>query len=197
MEESEDWEEDMEKRWKEYEKRWEEWAEELSRRIGDSMDRIGDSVERALSKSLKAAAKGPRVLMYDVAPHRMREKRFRRPIPIRNLDRELYRSMRDLAEERGVKTGEIINEAMRYYLEHADPATLEKEKKGLLKRLENVSTDQAMDEDIRKALEQEYTQMLNEVKQRIEKLKKEKEELRKEKEELKKEEKEGEGGGRK
>lgn len=181
MEEPEDWEEEERKRWEGFERRWEERAEEMSKRIGEA-------VERAMEKSFKMAAIGSRLF---IGPHslrrRMREE-LRHPIPIRYLNREFYRRIRDLARDRDVPVGHVMSEAMRYYLLHSDIATLEESKRRILRKLEEIeSPERIEDKEMRATLKEEYKEMLEEVKKKIEDLKKEKErEKEREKEKEKK-----------
>jgi tetrahydromethanopterin S-methyltransferase subunit G len=156
-------EEDWEKRWEEFEKRWEEWAEELSKRIGLA-------VEKAMRGAFRGAMLGPRAIVA-VGPKLLDEQDWlRRPIPIRNLSRSLYSRIREIAERRGIKVGEVMNEAMRFYLSRYDEATLEREKERILRKIEEIGAPGYAEPEVRDLLLKEYQEMLNEVKKRLSEL---------------------------
>ena len=158
--ESEDWEE----KWEEFEKKWEEWAEELS-------EKIGLAIEKAAKSAFKGAMLGPRAIVA-VRPRLLEQGDWlRRPIPIRNLSRSLYSRIREMAESIGVTVGEIMNEAMSFYLKKHDVATLEKEKERILRKIEEIGKSDYAEPEIRELLLKEYREMLNEVKERLSELK--------------------------
>ncbi|HDM92234.1 MAG TPA: hypothetical protein ENG69_02430 [Candidatus Korarchaeota archaeon] len=155
----EDWEEELERRLEELEEKIERMTELLS-------ERLTKSIEKMASKAARIAVETPKAgIMIKAAPG---EVIVHRPIPIRRLDRRLYERIRDLARERGVTVGEVMNEAMRFYLLHHDLAELEEERKRILQKLEEVGIPGAIeDPEIRDLLRKEYVSMLEEVKKRI------------------------------
>ncbi len=156
-------EEDWEEKWEEFEKRWEEWAEEFGKRIGLMID-------SAMRKAFRAAMHGPRAV---VSVRRVLEEEdwHRRPIPIRNLSRTLYSRIREIAERRGVTVGEVMNEAMNFYLKMYDKAVLEREKERILERIEEIGKPGYAEPEVRELLLKEYQEMLDEVKRRLSELK--------------------------
>ncbi|RLG39589.1 MAG: hypothetical protein DRO05_08460 [Thermoproteota archaeon] len=162
-EEREEWEE----RWEEFEKRWEEWAEEFSKRIGLI-------IEKAIRGAFRGAMLAPRAVVA-VRPRLLEEEVHwhKRPIPIRNLSRTLYSRIREIAESRGVTIGEVMNEAMSFYLMRYDEATLEREKQEILKKIEEIGG--LPDPDVRELLLREYQEILSEVKRRLSELRSKKE----------------------
>ncbi|HIE23754.1 MAG TPA: hypothetical protein EYP68_05950 [Candidatus Korarchaeota archaeon] len=162
-------EEDWEKGWEEFEKRWEEWAEELSKRIGLA-------VEKAMRGAFRGAMLGPRAIVA-VGPKLLDEQDWlRRPIPIRNLSRSLYSRIREIAERRGVKVGEVMNEAMKFYLSRYDEATLEREKERILSKIQEIGVPEYAEPEVRDLLLKEYQEMLSEVKKRLSELRSKSEE---------------------
>ncbi len=156
--------EDWEERWEEFEKRWEEWADELGKKIGLA-------IEKAMRSAFRGAMLGPRAIVA-VRPKLLEEGDWlRRPIPIRNLSRSLYSRIREMAESIGVTVGEMMNEAMSFYLKKHDVATLEKEKERILRKIEEIGKPGYAEPEVRELLLKEYQEMLNEVKKRLSELK--------------------------
>jgi len=153
--------ENWEERWEEFEKRWEEWAEEFSKRIGLM-------IEKAIRGAFRGAMLAPRAVVA-VRPRLLEEEAHwhKRPIPIRNLDRTLYSRIREIAEIKGVTIGEVMNEAMSFYLTRYDEATLEREKQEILRKIEEISM---LPDDVKELLLKEYQEMLSEVKRRLSEL---------------------------
>ncbi len=155
--------EELERRIEELERKLEEIAEELSRKIGTM-------VEKTMREAIKGAMIGPRTLVA-IGP-RIEEEWIRRPIPIRNLDRSLYTRIKEIADRRGLTVGEVMNEAMRFYLNKYDVATLEKEKERILRKIEEIGTLGYAEPEVRELLLKEYQEMLNEIEKKISELKK-------------------------
>jgi len=156
--------------WEKFERR----MEELSRKL----ERLSEVIEESLAKSLSRAVKKT-ARMSIITPGTTVEMRagpegvvIRRPIPIRGLDRRLYERIRDLAAETGRTVGQVMNEAMRFYLIHVDLVELERERERILERLREISVPGTLeDEEVREILKKEYLEMLSEVKRRISELK--------------------------
>ncbi len=155
--------------WEEFERR----MEELSRKL----ERLSEVIEESLAKSLSRAVRKTARMSITTpgATVGMRagpEGVVRRPIPIRGLDRRLYERIRDLAAEEGRTVGQVMNEAMRFYLNHFDLVELERERERILERLREISVPGTLeDEEVREILKKEYLEMLSEVKGRIAELK--------------------------
>lgn len=160
---------DRDDEWDEFERRLEELEEKIERITEILSERLSRSIERIMSKTARMAIEAPKAgIMIKAAPG---EVIVHRPIPIRRLDKKLYEQIRDLARERGVTVGDVMNEAMRFYLLHHDLAELERERKRILQKLEEVGIPGAIeDPEIRDLLRKEYVSMLEEVKKRIEEL---------------------------
>ncbi len=155
--------------WEEFERR----MEELSKKLERLSEVIEESLTRSLSRAAKKAAR-----MSIITPGTTVEVRtgpeevvMRRPIPIRGLDRRLYERIRDLAAETGRTVGQVMNEAMRFYLSRVDLAELEAERERVLERLRVVGAPGAVeDEEVREILKREYLEILEEIKERMSRL---------------------------
>ncbi len=156
--------------WEEFERR----MEELSRKL----ERLSEVIEESLAKSLSRAVRKT-ARMSIITPGATVEMRagpdevvIKRPIPIRGLDRRLYERIRDLAVETSRTVGQVMNEAMKFYLTHMDLVELERERERILERLKEISVPGILeDEEVREILKKEYLEMLREVKERIAELK--------------------------
>ncbi len=121
--------------------------------------RLGRRIERNIEEYM-IAPEGKRILI----------RRFTHPIPIRNLNRNLYMRMRKLAAKKGVPVGQLINEAMKYYLENHDQIALKKRKLQILRRLRSIGVPGAMQQDVRDILKKELEEELNRINKRLKEL---------------------------
>jgi len=162
--------------------------EELSRaikrltgEIESMVESIARAVEEGVARGLSRAGR-PRMIMVSPlgvrveGPERVEIRRgeiLRRPVPIRRLDRALYSRIKEIAESTGRTVGEVMNEAMEFYLRHRDLAYLESLRERLLAKLQEVGVPGILEDDVREILVREYSERLKEVKEEIERLKRE------------------------
>ena len=136
-------------------------------------DRI-ESHEREL-KSLKELVLTHELPDVEFVPRAPRLRRYgrleMRPIPIRNLDRELYENVKEIAEARGLTVGEVVNEALRFYLENYNLAYLQSKRMKLIEKLKELGIPGFIqDRDIKEYLKNLYIEELERVNKRIEEL---------------------------
>jgi len=94
-----------------------------------------------------------------------------RPIPIRNLNRELYEYVKKIAETRGLTIGEVINEALRFYLENYNLAYLESKRAKLMEKLKEIGmAGFIIDREIREYLKSLYMEELEKIEEKIKEL---------------------------
>ena len=162
------------------EERLDKIEETLNRRIEEIIE---EAIDRRLKKGLnmeveelvRSAPNGSTTRVV-FGPRRRLLVMKKTPIPIRNLNLELYRRMRKLAYSRGLTVGEIFNEAMRYYLENYDELRLMNRKKRVLERLERIGTPGFLtDAEVRDTVKKELMRELEKINKRLDQLKKGKE----------------------
>ncbi|RLG46859.1 MAG: hypothetical protein DRO06_03745 [Thermoproteota archaeon] len=155
--------------------------ERLTREIESMAESIARAVEEGVARGLSRSGR-PRMITVSPlgvrveGPERVEIRRgdiLRRPVPIRRLDRALYSRIKEIAEETGRTVGEVMNEAMEFYLRHRDLAYLEGLRDRLLTRLQEVGVPGALEDDVREILIREYSERLREVKEEIERLRRE------------------------
>ncbi|HDN01711.1 MAG TPA: hypothetical protein ENF42_01910 [Candidatus Bathyarchaeota archaeon] len=78
--------------------------------------------------------------------------------------------MRRLAVRRGMTVGQLINDAMRYYLENYDKLTLKSRKLQILRRLQEIGTPGVVDPEVRNILKKELEEELDRINKRLEEL---------------------------
>ncbi len=120
-------------------------------------ERIGRRIERNL-EGFRIGAGGKKMMI----------RRFAHPVPIRNLDKDLYMRMRRVAARKGVPVGQLINEAMKYYLENYDKLSLKRRKLKILRRLQEIGSPGALDPEVRDILKKELEEELDRVNKRLE-----------------------------
>jgi len=151
--------------------------EDLRRRVESQEEEIKKLRRRVASIRPELSAPLPELPELARTPYRRRalgktiERGVARPIPIRRLDRELYERVKRIAEVRGLPVGEVVNEALRFYLENCDLAYLEAEKMRVAERLTEIGMPGfIMDEEIREYLKGLYMERLEEIEERIREL---------------------------
>jgi len=112
-----------------------------------------------------------------IIPRRKRRYEYRytdvRPIPIRNLDRELYENIKEIAEARGLTIGEVVNEALRFYLENYSLAYLESRRLKLAEKLREISLVLTHEPSIKEYLKNFYMNELEKIEKKLEELREE------------------------
>lgn len=124
---------------------------------------IEERVDRKIERSIEEFRMGARGKM-------MLARRLTHPIPIRNLDRKLYMEMRRLAVRRGMTVGQLMNDAMKYYLENHDKLALKRRKLQILQRLQKIGIPGAVDPEVRDLLKKELEEELERINKRLEEL---------------------------
>ncbi|RLF04617.1 MAG: hypothetical protein DRK00_06325 [Thermoprotei archaeon] len=144
--------------------------EDLRRRI-EAQEREIEELRLRVARAPPPEPPEPARIVHHWAPRRLEERVLTRPIPIRRLDRELYERVKRIAEARRLPVGEVMNEALRFYLENYDLAYLEAEKMRLANRLAEIGMPGFIqDEEIREYLKSLYMEKLEEIEERIREL---------------------------